>query len=102
MGRFSGMIVSATALVAVLAPVPAHAQTTDTTAPTLAVATVDPAAFTGMRSPWYRGPVKVTFAATDDVAVTKLQYSMDSGATWVDVPISAGPSVGGVVTFTQE
>ena len=102
MGRFSGMIVSATALVAVLAPVPAHAQTTDTTAPTLAVATVDPAAFTGMRSPWYRGPVKVTFAATDDVAVTKLQYSMDNGATWIDVPISASPSVGGVVTFTQE
>src|SRR6478609_9809661 len=101
MGRFSGMIVSATALVAVLAPVPAHAQTTDT-APTLAVATVDPAAFTGLRSPWYRGPVKVTFAATDDVAVTKLQYSLDNGATWIDAPTTAGASATSTVTITQE
>ena len=55
-----------------------------------------------MRSPWYRGPVKVTFAATDDVAVTKLQYSLDNGATWIDAPITAGPSVSSVVTITQE
>src|SRR6478735_6661809 len=102
MGRCSGMIVSATALVAVLAPVSAHAQTTDTTAPTLAVATLDPGSFTGMRSPWYRGPVKVTFAATDDVAVTKLQYSLDNGATWIDAPVTAGATASSTVTITQE
>src|SRR3954447_5401340 len=102
MRRFSRMMLPAAALVAVLAPAPAHAQTADTTAPTLAVATLDPATFTGLRSPWYRGPVKVTFAATDDVAVTKLQYSLDNGATWTDAPITTGASVTSTVTVTQE
>src|SRR4051794_24323687 len=91
------------ALVAVLAPAtPSGAQSTDTTAPVIAAATLDPASFTGMRSPWYRGPVKVTFAATDDVAVTKLQYSLDNGATWIDAPTTAGASATSTVTITQE
>src|SRR3954447_25217097 len=102
MRRFSRMMLPAAALAAVLAPAPAHAQAADTTAPTRAGATLDPATFTGMRSPWYRGPVKVTFAATDDVAVSRLQYSLDNGATWIDAPITAGPSVTSVVTITQE
>ncbi|HEY6888395.1 MAG TPA: hypothetical protein VI300_11465, partial [Solirubrobacter sp.] len=46
--------------------------------------------------------VKVNLSATDDVAVTKLQYSLDAGATWLDVAITAGPSVSGVATITQE
>src|SRR4051812_19555813 len=102
MRRFSKGIVCASAFAVLLAPVPAHAQTADTTAPTLAIATLDPAASTGMRSPWYLGPVKVTFAATDDVAVTKLQYSLDNGATWIDAPTTAGASATSTVTITQE
>src|SRR3954451_8333149 len=93
-------LAAAAAALAVAAP--AGAQAPDTTPPALAAATLDPSAFTGMRSPWYRGPVKLTVAATDDVAVTKLQYSLDNGATWNDVPITAGPSVSGVATITQE
>src|SRR3954470_12036421 len=92
----------ATVAAAFAAAAPAGAQAPDNTAPALAAATLDPSAFTGMRSPWYRGPVKLALAATDDAAVTKLQYSLDNGATWIDVPITAGPSVSGVATITQE
>ena len=31
--------------------------------------------------------------ATDDVGVTKLQYSTDAGANWLDIAITPGPSV---------
>src|SRR4051794_3145111 len=92
----------ATVAAAFAAAAPAGAQAPDNTAPALAAATLDPSAFTGMRSPWYRGPVKLALSATDDVAVTKLQYSLDNGATWIDLPITAGPSVSGVATITQE
>src|SRR3954470_18764285 len=92
----------ATVAAAFAAAAPAGAQAPDNTAPALAAATLDPSAFTGMRSPWYRGPVKLSLAATDDVAVTKLQYSLDNGATWIDVPITTGPSVSGVATIVQE
>src|SRR3954469_8368103 len=92
----------ATVAAAFAAAAPAGAQAPDNTAPALAAATLDPSAFTGMRSSWYRGPVKLALAATDDVAVTKLQYSLDNGATWIDLPITAGPSVSGVATITQE
>src|SRR4051794_15098917 len=102
MRRFSRMVLPVAAMAAALAPAPAIAQTADTTPPAVAVATLDPVAFTGMRSPWYRGPVKVTLAATDDVSVSKLQYSLDNGATWIDAPITAGPSVSSIVTITQE
>src|SRR3954453_12279702 len=94
--------VLAAAAATLVSAAPVHAQAPDTTAPVLAAATLDPPAFTGMRSPWYRGPVKLTLAATDDVAVTKLQYSLDNGASWVDVPITAGPSASGVATIVQE
>src|SRR3954453_3065711 len=94
--------VLAAAAATLVSAAPVHAQAPDTTAPVLAVATLDPATFTGMRSPWYRGPVKLTLAATDDVAVSKLQYSLDNGATWIDAPVTAGPSVSSVVTITQE
>src|SRR4051812_49997207 len=102
MRRTSRAALAAAAVLAALAPSPAMAQSPDTTAPALAAATLDPVAFTGMRSPWYRGPVKLSLAATDDVAVAKLQYSLDNGATWIDMPITAGPSVSGVATITQE
>src|SRR3954451_2479003 len=93
-------LAAAAAALAVAAP--AGAQAPDTTAPAVAAATLDPSTPTGMRSPWYRGPVKLTLAATDDVAVTKLQYSLDNGVSWIDVPVAAGPSVSGVATIVQE
>src|SRR6478735_5850557 len=103
MRRFSTGVLTVAAVAAALVPASgAAAQTADTTAPALTAATLDPAAFTGLRSPWYRGPVKVSFAATDDVAVSKLQYSLDNGVTWIDAPIAPGPSVSSVVTITQE
>src|SRR3954469_15374405 len=94
--------VLAAAAATLVSAAPVHAQAPDKTAPGLGAAELDPPAFTGMRSPWYRGPVKLTLAATDDVAVTKLQYSLDNGATWIDLPITARPSASGVATITQE
>src|SRR4051812_33370869 len=103
MRRLSKGFLSVAAVAMALMPAaPAGAQTVDASAPVLAAATLDPVAFTGMRSPWYRGPVKLSFAATDDVGVTKLQYSLDNGTSWIDVPVTAGPSVGGTATITQE
>ena len=37
-------------------------------------------------------PQTLTLSATDDVAVAKFQYSLDGGATYVDVPVTPGPS----------
>src|SRR5262249_34828916 len=112
------------AILAAAAAAPALAQSADTTPPALNAATfgtVGPAQYgtgtagttwqfgTGIGN-WYVDTtpdtpfdgVKVNLSATDDVAVTKLQYSADNGATYVDVPITAGPSVSGVATITQE
>ena len=44
----------------------------------------------------------LTVTATDDVAVTKLQYSTDAGATWLDMAITPGPSVSGTASFTGD
>ena len=90
------------AVAAAVSAAPVAAQAPDTTAPVVGAAVLDPPAFTGMRSPWYRGPVKVTFPATDDVGVTRFEYSLDNGATWINLPITAGPSVSSQVTISQE
>jgi type 1 glutamine amidotransferase len=47
-------------------------------------------------------PQTLQLSATDDVAVAKLQYSLDGGATYIDVPITAGPSVAASVTLSDE
>src|SRR4051794_29356071 len=47
-------------------------------------------------------PQTLTLSATDDVAVSKLQYSMDAGATWIDVPVTAGPTATANVPVSQE
>ncbi len=40
---------------------------------------------------WYiGGPVTTAVTASDDVGVTSLQYSIDDGATWVDLPVTGG------------
>ena len=47
-------------------------------------------------------PQTLRLAATDDVSVAKLQYSLDGGATYIDAPIIPGPSVSANVTFSEE
>lgn len=73
----------------------------DTIRPAVAVATLTPAA--DGNADWHRvKPVTLRLAATDDVAVAKLQYSVDAGATYIDLPISPAAAVTATVTFTQE
>ncbi len=47
-------------------------------------------------------PQTLTLSATDDVAVSKFQYSLDGGATYVDVPVTAGPTATANVPLSQE
>src|SRR4051812_15603495 len=47
-------------------------------------------------------PQTLNLSATDDAAVSKFQYSLDGGATWIDVPVTAGPSVTASVPLSQE
>jgi type 1 glutamine amidotransferase len=107
----------AAAVGAALVVVPsASAQGPDTTAPVVNVGTLTPTAApqrnggpaasstsTGNNG-WFTqsAPTVLTVTATDDVGVTKLQYSADAGATWVDMTITPGPSVTGTVPFTAE
>src|SRR4051794_34845563 len=47
-------------------------------------------------------PQTLQLSATDDVAVSKFQYSLDGGATYVDVPVTAGPAATANVPLSQE
>jgi type 1 glutamine amidotransferase len=47
-------------------------------------------------------PQTLNLSATDDTAVQKFQYSLDGGATYVDVPVAAGPSATAAVPLAQE
>ena len=47
-------------------------------------------------------PQTLDLAATDDVAVAKLQYSTDGGATYADVAITQGGSVSASADFSLE
>src|SRR3954468_2894984 len=47
-------------------------------------------------------PQTLALSATDDVAVSKFQYSLDGGATYVDVPVTAGPTATASVPLSQE
>ncbi|MDA0160779.1 ThuA domain-containing protein [Solirubrobacter ginsenosidimutans] len=73
----------------------------DTVAPVVA-----PAAFSAPpngNSNWrITAPQTLTLSATDDVAVSKFQYSLDGGATYVDVPVTAGPAATASVPLSQE
>ena len=112
------MLATAAAVGAALVVVPsASAQGPDTTAPVLNVGTLTPTAApqrngnppaapstsTGNNG-WFTqaAPTVLNVTATDDVAVTKLQYSTDAGATWLDMTITPGPSVSGTASLTAE
>jgi type 1 glutamine amidotransferase len=47
-------------------------------------------------------PQTLNLSATDDTAVEKFQYSLDGGATYVDVPVTPGPSATAQVSLSQE
>ena len=55
-------------------------------------------------SNWFTQPRRpcVNISATDNVAVTKLEYSLDNGANYIDIPITAGPSVTGTAASPQQ
>ena len=91
--------VAATLVAALIAVPSASAQ--DTTAPVLpAGAFSSPPNGNGN---WrLTSPATLNLSATDDVAVAKFQYSLDGGATYVDVPVTAGPSAAASVTLSQQ
>src|SRR4051812_10209020 len=96
-----------TALSAILAgsalslAVVSPAMAADTVAPVLAAATF--AAPPNGNSNWrITAPQTLNLAATDDVAVSKFQYSLDGGATYIDVPVTAGPSVTAGAPLSQQ
>jgi type 1 glutamine amidotransferase len=100
----------------VVAP-PALAQP-DTTAPVLDAATLAPVSAVPQRNGnppnapststgnnnWFTqaGPTVLTVTATDNVGVVKLEYSSDNGATYTEIPITAGPSVTGTASLTHQ
>ena len=77
------------------------AMAADTVAPVVA-----PAAFAappnGNNNWRITAPQTLNLSATDDVAVSKFQYSLDGGATYVDVPVTAGPTATASVPLSQE
>jgi type 1 glutamine amidotransferase len=112
------MFATAAAVGAALVVVPAaSAQAPDTTAPVVNAGSLTPAiapqrggdppvaptTSTG-NSGWFThaGATVLTLSATDDVGVDKLQYSVNGGATYLDIPITPGPSVTGTVPMTTE
>src|SRR4051812_9273930 len=80
-------IATGTALLTAAAP----AMAADTAPPVLGTAAF--AAAPNGNSNWrITTPQTLNLSATDDVAVSKLQYSLDGGANYVDATITSGPS----------
>ena len=80
---------------------PTAAQGADAQAPVLAAATFASPA-NGNNNWRISSPQTLQLSATDDVAVAKLEYSLDGGATYIDVPVTAGPSVTANVPLSLE
>src|SRR4051794_1468175 len=77
------------------------AMAADTVAPVLGTAAF--AAPPDGNSNWrITTPQTLGLSATDDTAVSKLQYSLDGGATWIDVPVTAGPTASANVALSQQ
>src|SRR3954454_13465309 len=91
-----GLAVGSASLVAA-----SPAMAADTVAPVLAAPSF--AAPPNGNSNWrITAPQTLNLSATDDVAVSKLQYSLDGGATYIDVPVTAGPSVAAGAPLSQQ
>src|SRR3954471_3114132 len=99
--RWSSALPAAVVGTALSLAVASPALAADTVAPVLATATF--AASPNGNSNWrITAPQTLGLSATDDVAVAKFQYSLDGGTTWVDVPVTAGPSATAAVTLSDE
>ena len=112
------LLATAAAVTAALVVVPPAMAQPDTTAPVLNAATLSPVSPVPQRNGnppaapststgngiWFThaGPTVVNISATDNVAVTKLEFSVDNGATYTEIPITAGPSVTGTANVTQQ
>jgi type 1 glutamine amidotransferase len=91
-------VVAGSALsLAVISP----AMAADTVAPVAAPATFS-AAPDGNANWRLTTPQTLNLSATDDVAVSKFQYSLDGGATYVDVPVTAAPTASATVPLSQQ
>ena len=91
---------------ALVAVPPAGAQAPDTSAPVITVGNtpsapaqrngdpvnaVAPVSTSTGNGNWFIAPgVTLQLSATDDVGVTRLEYSLDGGATYVSVPATGG------------
>src|SRR4051795_10446545 len=73
----------------------------DVSAPVINAATLTPTAADG-NSNWRRTTPTLNLSATDDTSVDKLQYSLDGGATYLDVAITPGTSVSGSAPISQQ
>jgi type 1 glutamine amidotransferase len=93
---------SAACVVMALIVPAAPAWAADTTLPTVNPATLSPTPPTGQNN-WYRGPVTLNLSATDDVGIDKFQYSLNGGASYIDVPVAGAPtSASASAQITQE
>src|SRR3954447_17231065 len=93
--RPRALLAVATGSVAMLAAV-SPAMAADTVAPVLGTATF--AAAPDGNSNWrLAAPQTLNLSATDDVAVSKLQYSVDGGANYIDATITSGPSASAAI-----
>ncbi|WP_157592483.1 ThuA domain-containing protein [Solirubrobacter soli] len=91
-------VVAGTALGLVAVP---QAMAADTVAPVLGTAAF--AASPDGNSNWRISvPQTLNLSATDDVAVSKLQYSLDGGATYVDASVTAGPAASAAAALSQQ
>src|SRR5215204_450453 len=91
--------IAATMVAALIAVPSASAQ--DTTAPVLPAGAFSSPP-NGNNNWRLTSPHTLNLSATDDVAVAKFQYSLDGGATYIDVPVTAGPSATAAVTLSQQ
>ena len=96
-GALLGVVAGSVSLLVAVAP----ATAADTEAPVVGTAAFA-APPTGNGNWRLTAPQTLQLSATDDVAVAKFQYSLDGGATYVDVPVTAGPSVTANVTLSDE
>ena len=99
LGRGVGLLCASLSLIALIAASAAFAA--DTVRPVVDVATLTPAVADGNNN-WRFGPATLNLSATDDVAVAKFQYSLDGGVTYIDVPVTPGPSASATVSITQQ
>src|SRR5919109_434746 len=99
--RHRVIAISAVGLACALSVGAAAAMAADTSAPILR-----PAAFSSPpdgNNGWrITKPQTLELSATDDVAVAKLQYSLDGGQNYIDAPITPGASVSASIPLSLE